>query len=161
MPIGYEECGGRGDEGGGGWSQSEKAKKLRTNYDNDNDNDDDNDKIIVFNMIITVHFFFLRGDLLLPLTLAAICDSVNSNLVSRFSLLPVERPVSLSLAPSGRVGENPGNEVEWTPAGAFSEKKTRRWERKLFSSQVTIWEDLSRAFMIMISEGTVQLLVVD
>ena len=47
------------------------------NNDNDNDNDDDNDKIIILIIIITI-FFFLGGVLLLPSTLAAICDSVNS-----------------------------------------------------------------------------------
>ena len=46
------------------------------NNDNDNDNDDDNDKIIILIIIITI--FFLGGVLLLPSTLAAICDSVNS-----------------------------------------------------------------------------------
>ena len=46
------------------------------NNDNDNDNDDDNDKTIILIIIITI--FFLGGVLLLPSTLAAICDSVNS-----------------------------------------------------------------------------------
>ena len=37
--------------------------------------------------------------------------------------------------------------TQLTPACACNENKTRRWKRNLFSSQVIIWEDLSRAII--------------
>ena len=37
--------------------------------------------------------------------------------------------------------------TQWTHAGACNENKTRRWKRNLFSYQVIIWEDLSRAII--------------